>query len=165
MMNLLNRAVCGAMFLALAQAAHAGPIEDLSASLQGRTGTASEDHRQEGVVLRVFGRDVKGGCKGDVRAAKVKITAATGHLTGDTAAMDVAYDGAYEKTSCGGDAGAPETKHLSGHYLFHVTSRPFQKLSIAPGDLAPGFGEVADRDDISNRLAVDAVKAAVASAF
>jgi len=73
----------------LASAAHAGPADDLSASLQGRSGSASLDRRQEGVLLRVFGQDIKGGCKGDVATAKVHITAASGHLSGDTISFDI----------------------------------------------------------------------------
>jgi len=158
-------ALCAATSLSLMTNAFAGPIEDLSARLLGHSGVARIDNTQETTVLRVFGRDVKGGCQGDRRSAMVKITQATGMLKGDTAMMDVAYDGQYEKTSCGSDAGAPEMKPLSGHYLFQVTSKPFQPLQVSAGDLAPGFGSVADRSDESNKLAVDALKNAIASAF
>jgi len=143
----------------------AGPIEDLSASLQGRTGEAKVEQRQEKTVLRVFGHDFKGGCSGVGSAAKVKITTATGKLAGDTAAMDVAYDGTYEKTPCSSADGAAETKRLFGHYLFNVTSKPFQKLQVSPGNLAPGFGTASDPQDESNRLAVEAVQSAIAGAF
>ena len=158
-------ALCAALSFSLTTSSFAGPIEDLSARLMGRSGTARIDNTQEKTVLRVFGQDVKGSCQGDRRAATVKITTATGTLKGDTAAMDVAYDGSFEKTSCGGDAGAPETKPLSGHYLFQITSKPFQPLEVSPGDLAPGFGSVADRGDESNRLAIEAIKNAIAGAL
>jgi hypothetical protein len=156
-------ALCAALSFALTTNSFAGPIEDLSMRLTGRSGTARIDNTQEKTVLRVFGQDVKGSCQGDRRAATVKITKATGTLKGDTAAMDVAYDGVYEKTSCSGGSGALETKPLSGHYLFPITSKPFQPLQVGAGDLAPGFGSVADYNDESNRLAVEAIKNAIAS--
>ena len=162
-MDWLKCAVGGLALLAMASAAYAGPMEDLSATLQGRKGSASEDGRHSETKLRVFGHDIKGGCKGDVQTADLVITAATGHLSGDTAAMDVTYDGEYVSSPC--EKSGTVKKHIYGHYLFHVTDKPFQKPVIAWGDLAPGIGEVADRDDVSNRQAVDAVKNAIASAF
>jgi hypothetical protein len=158
-------ALCAALSFVLTTSAFAGPIEDLSARLTGRSGTARIDNTQEKTVLRVFGEDVKGSCQGDRRAATVKITKATGTLKGDTAAMDVAYDGSYEKTTCGGDGRAPEMKPLTGHYVFQITSKPFQPLQVSAGDLAPGFGAVADRNDESNRLAVEAIRNAITGAL
>jgi len=164
-MNRLNSAGVGLLVLMAASAAQAGAVEDLSANLTGRTGKASVDHRQKETVLRVFGKDIEGGCKGDVQSALVRITGATGTLKGDTAAMDVTYEGEYDKDACGSGQSASEKKRLFGHYVFQVTSKPFQKLAVSAGDLAPGFGEIADRDHVSNRLAAEAVRNAVASAF
>jgi hypothetical protein len=161
-MMVFKRAVPALVLLAVASAAEAGPIDDLSASLRDRAGTVSLDRRHSETKLRVFGHDVKGGCTGDLLTAKIRITGASGRLSGDTAAMDVAYEGSFERAVCGASS---ETKRLFGHYLFHVTDKPFQKPVIAWGDLAPGFGESTDPQDEANRLAVEAVKNAVASAF
>ena len=164
-MTILRRATwCACIVIGLAGHAAAGPIEDLGARLVGRTGKAELDHRQQGVALRVFGHDIKGGCKGDVRSAEVKLTQASGHLAGDTAQMDVAYEGQYKIMPCG-TMDAPQPKRIFGHYIFHITSKPFQKMEVAPGDLAPGFGEDPGREDESNRLALEALKSAVAGAF
>jgi len=156
-------AFCGAALLFLATGALAGPVDDLSKSLVGREGKASIDHRQEEVKMRVFGQDIKGGCKGDAETVELHITAANGHLSGDTAAMDASYDGNYTHTHCGSDT-TTEKKHVFGHYLFNVTSKPFQKLQVSEGRLA-GIGESADPNDSANKLALEAVKNAVAGAF
>jgi len=149
-------------FSALVQA---GPVEDLSAILNNRAGSASEDRRSDVVKI------VKIGCKGDTLEANVSITGVSGKLEGDTAVMSVTYSGKYYRQGwdipcqkVSSNLGGLEERSVSGTYSFRVTGKAFQKPTITWGQ-GSNFAEVGDPGHESNIFAVRAVQNAVASAF
>ncbi len=158
------------LFLSIPAVSYAGPIEDISAILNGRVGTSSEDRRHD-VFQDVLVGKVKIGCKGDTLESHVKIDGVSGKMEGDTAIMTVTYSGSY--TRQGWDIpcqkvspalGGIENKNVRGSYEFRVTGKPFQKPIITWG-IGSDFGEVAHGGHDSNVFAVRAVQNAIASAF
>jgi hypothetical protein len=147
--------------------AWAGPVEDLSAILNNRAGSSSEDRRSD-----VKGPlNVKIGCKGDTLEANVRITGITGKLEGDTAVISVTYSGEYYRQGwdipcqkVSSNLGGLEKRNVSGTYAFNVTGKAFQKPTITWGQ-GSNFGEVNDPGHDSNIFAIRAVQNAIASAF
>ncbi|MDP3877334.1 MAG: hypothetical protein Q8Q50_10165 [Methylobacter sp.] len=149
---------------------YAGPVEDLSAVLNNRLGTSSEDRRVDDTT-NVLGAIVKTGCHGDVLDANVRITGVSGKLEGDTAIMTVTYSGGYTRQGwafpcqkVSSNLGGLEEKKVSGSYEFRVTGKAFQKPTITWG-AGRNFGEVTDPNHDSNKMAIRAVENAIASAF
>ncbi|WP_020563611.1 hypothetical protein [Methylosarcina fibrata] len=145
----------------------AGAVEDLSAILNNRAGSSSEDRRSD--VKGPLG--VKLGCKGDTLEANVSITGVSGKLEGDTAVMSVTYGGKYYRQGwdvpcqkVSSNLGGLEERSVSGTYSFRVTGKAFQKPTITWGQ-GSNFGEVGDPGHDSNVFAIRAVQNAIASAF
>lgn len=147
--------------------AQAGPVDDLSAILQGRSGSASEDRRE----------DVKGplgirlGCRGDTLEATVSITGVSGSMEGDTAVLRVTYAGAYTRQGwevpcqrVSPSFNGVENRNLRGTYTFRVTGKAFQRPTITWGS-GSDFGEVTEPGHDANVFAIRAVQNAIASAF
>ncbi len=147
--------------------AQAGPVEDLASVLQGRSGSASEDRRED--VTGPF--NVRIGCEGDTLEAHVKITGVSGNMSGDTASMIVSYNGSYERQGwdipcqkVSSNLGGLEERHVYGKFHFTVSGKAFQKPTIAWGGLS-NYGEITDVGHDSNQFAAEAVKAAITSAL
>lgn len=145
----------------------AGPVEDLSSTLKGRVGTASEDRRHD--VKGPLG--VKIGCKGDTLDAQVQITGVSGSLEGDTAVMTITYSGNYTRQGwdvpCQRVSSAlhgVENRNLSGTYTFRVTGKAFQKPTLTWGS-GSNFQEVTDPGHDANVFAIRALQNAIATAF
>lgn len=159
-----------ALILLISSAAQAGPIEDLSAILNGRVGSSSEDRRSD--VHQDLGiTKVKIGCKGDTLESNVKITGVSGKIEGDTAIITVTYSGSYTRQGwdipcqkVSSNLGGVENRSVSGTYQFRVTGKAFQKPTITWGS-GSGFGEVSSEGHDSNVFAIRAVQNAIASAF
>lgn len=144
----------------------AGPVEDLSGILGGRTGHSSEDRRSDDKVL-----GVKVGCHGDTLDCNVRITGVSGRMHGDTAEMSVTYDGIYQRQGWGGpcqkvssDLGGLEERRVWGSFSFRVTGKAFTKPTLTWGELSE-FGEVESATHDANVFALRAVQNAIASAF
>lgn len=157
-------------FLSISAASQAGPIEDLSAVLNGRVGGSSEDRRQD-VHQDVLGAKLKIGCKGNTFESNVKITGVTGKMEADTAIMSVTYSGSYSRQGwdipcqkVSSNLGGIENRNVTGTYQFRVTGKAFQKPTITWGS-GSSFGEIADGGHDSNVFAIRAVQNAIASAF
>lgn len=145
----------------------AGPVEDLSGVLRGRTGSSSEDRRSDD--HGPFG--IKIGCHGDTLDCTVTITGASGTMSGDTAVMEVTYEGIYRRQGwaipcqkVSSDLGGLEERHVWGRYSFRVTGKAFQKPTLTWGGIS-SFGEVEGATHDSNVFAERAVQNAIATAF
>jgi hypothetical protein len=145
----------------------AGPVEDLASVLHGRTGHASEDRRSDD--HGPFG--IKIGCHGDTLDCTVTITGVSGTMSGDTAIMEVTYDGTYQRQGwaipcqkVSSDLGGLEERHVWGTFTFRVTGKAFQKPTLTWGDIS-AFGEVEGATHDSNVFAERAVQSAIATAF
>ncbi|QNN47495.1 hypothetical protein H9L17_04980 [Thermomonas brevis] len=166
----MNKIALFALLLSASTASQAGSVEDLSAVLNGRIGSSSEDRRHD-VNQDIGITKIRIGCKGDTLESNVQITGVSGKLEGDTAVMSVTYSGSYTRQGwdipcqkISSNLGGVENRNVSGTYQFRVTGKAFQKPTITWGS-GSGFGEVADAGHDSNVFAVRAVQNAIASAF
>lgn len=167
----MKRVLLGVVIsLAATSGAMAGPIDDLSAILKGRTGSSSEDRRTNVNQDIPFG-SIRIGCRGDTLDANVQITGVSGKMEGDTAVLSVTYSGTYSRQGwdvpcqrVSSDLGGREERRLSGTYSFRVTGKAFQRPVITWGS-GSNFGEVSDAGHDSNVFAVRAVQSAIGSAF